>query len=682
SEAGQPVVEDLGQRGRLVEAGEITHRYPVCWRCGTELLYRLVDEWFIRCDEIRQPMIEAARGVEWTPPQYGKRMEDWLRNMGDWCISRKRYWGLPLPFYFCPDGHMTVIRSKAELFECALRGTEGLQELHRPWIDEVVIRCGQCDAEAVRLPDVGDCWLDAGIVPFSTLGWKNPTFIPEGYAEGAGVGVTRADLPSHADWEKWFPADWVSEMREQIRLWFYSMLFMSVVLVDRTPYLRVLSYEKVNDETGRPMHKSWGNAIWFDDAVESPDMGADVMRWMYAAQPPAQNLNFGYGPAAEVKRRLLTLWNTYAFFVLYANIDGFVPRYETLAEGPAMARPLDRWLAAITQELVSESRAALDRYDSPRLVRAYEAFMDDVSKWYVRLSRARFWKSEDAADKRAAHESLWYALVQGLRCVAPVMPFLTDDLWQNLVRGACPEAPVGVHLAGYPEVTAKLHDRRLLDEMRSVRWVVEMGRTARDSAGIKLRQPLASVTIATDDPARRDLVGRHAELIASELSVKEVRLATSAEEFAEIEVMPLLKVLGPKYGRDLGMIRGLLREGDFTLEDGRVQVGDWTLEPDEFELRTRAREGFAVQDGQGFAVALDTEITPELELEGVMRDVIRRVNLMRQEAGLEVTDRIRLTYPGDDGLVTEAFRRFGELIAAETLAVAVEPGDTLEIEKA
>src|SRR3954447_13118522 len=323
AEAAQMIVDDLGQRGRLVADGEITHRYPVCRRCGTELIYPLFGEWVIGCDEVRQPMIDAASGVEWTPPQYGKRMEDWLRNMGDWCISRKRYWGVPLPFYCCEDGHLTVVGSKAELGERAVRGTEGLDELHRPWIDDVVIRCGECAGDARRVADVGDAWLDAGIVPFSTLGWHNETSVEAGYAEGAGVGVTVADLPDHAHWEKWYPADWVSEMREQIRLWFYSMLFMGVTLDGRSPYRRVLTYEKVNDETGRPMHKSWGNAIWFEDAIE--EMCADVMRWLYAGQPPAQNFNFGYGRANDVKKRLLTLWNTYAFFVTYAGINDFQP---------------------------------------------------------------------------------------------------------------------------------------------------------------------------------------------------------------------------------------------------------------------------------------------------------------------------------------------------------------------
>jgi isoleucyl-tRNA synthetase len=680
-EVGQLVVEELGQRGRLVTADEITHRYPVCWRCGTELIYRLVDEWFISCADVRQPMIEAARSVEWTPPQYGKRMEDWLRNMGDWCISRKRYWGLPMPLYFCDDGHMTVIGSKEELLERAVRGTEGLVELHRPWIDDVVIACG-CGKEATRIPEVGDCWLDAGIVPFSTLGWRNPERIPAGYAAGAGEGLTVADLPDHAYWERWFPADWVCEMREQIRLWFYSMLFMSVVLEGRSPYQRVLTYEKVNDETGRPMHKSWGNAIWFDDAVES--MGADVMRWLYASQPPAQNLNFGYGPANDVKRRLLTLWNTYAFFVLYARIDGYRPDYASIAAGPAREalRPLDRWLLATTQELVSEYRAALDAYDSPRLVRAFEEHVEELSNWYVRLSRSRYWKSEDEADKRAAYETLWYALVQAIRLVAPLMPFLADEIWSNLVRNACPDAPASVHLAGYPEPDESLADPDLLAAMRSVRAVIGLGRAARAGANVKLRQPLRAVIVATDDPVRQLHVAEHVDVIAAELAVKEVRLATSSEEFAATEVMPILRVLGPKHGRDLGMIRGLLREGDFRLEGDTVVVGDWTLLPGEFELRTRAREGFAVQDGEGFAVALDTEITPDLALEGTVRDLIRQVQEMRKQAGLEVTDRIRLTYPQEDGESTEAFRRHGDWIAAETLAVSVEPGDRLAVERA
>ncbi len=309
----------LGERGLLVEAGRIVHRYPTCWRCKTPLLFRVVDDWFISAEEIRQPMLDANATVEWTPTFYSKRMDDWLRNMGDWNISRKRYFGLPLPIYPCACGHLTVIGSRAELEQRAVRGLDGLRELHRPWIDDVVIACDECGEEVTRIPEVGDAWLDAGIVPLSTLGWDNETgAVPGGYGTGAAEGLTTADLPDHAYWEKWFPADWVSEMREQIRLWFYAISFMSVTLVGRSPYRRVLTFEKLLDETGREMHRSWGNAISADEALDR--MGADVMRWLFCEQVPSQNMRFGYGLAHETKRRLLTFWNCAKFFVDYANI--------------------------------------------------------------------------------------------------------------------------------------------------------------------------------------------------------------------------------------------------------------------------------------------------------------------------------------------------------------------------
>ena len=676
-EAAHPIIDDMGRRGRVIEAGELTHRYPTCWRCGTELLYRLVDEWFIRCDEIREPMIAAARTVEWTPPQYGKRMEDWLRNMGDWCISRRRYWGLPLPFWFCDDGHMTLISSKQELLTKAIRGAEQLPELHRPWIDEVVVPCAECGEDATRTPDVGDAWLDAGIVPYSTLGWRNQTYRPEGYAEGAGVGLTKADLPDGEYWETWFPADWVSEMREQIRLWFYSMLFMSVTLDGRSPYRRVLTYERVTDETGRAMHKSWGNAIWFDDAVET--MGADAMRWMYAAQTPSENLHFGYGPASEVKRKLLTLWNCYSFFISYASIDGYEPRAQVLGEGPdlAGARPLDRWMLATTQELIRECREALDAFDSPRLVRAVERFWDDLSNWYLRLSRARFYGADDTADKRAAYETLWYALCQVTRLMSPVVPFVTDEMWTNLVAPA-EGLPDSVHLSGYPVVLENLADPDLQREMRDVRTVVELGRAARGDANIKVRQPLRAVIVATEDKGAAERIQRQAELIAAELNVKEVRLTSSSEDFAQVEVVPNFKVIGPKHGKDAGEINRLLRAGEYERTADGVTAGRWTLGADEYEVRTRAREGFAVVDGDGFAAALDTEITPELKLEGEARDVIRRIQDLRKQADLALTDRITITYPAD---LAAVFETHGAWIGTETLSTGATPGDAFAVAK-
>src|SRR4051794_9018235 len=390
-EAADQIVGDLGDRGLLVRAGPIEHSYPHCWRCHTPLIFRLSDDWFIGVEDLRPKLLDANGTVEWTPAYMGKRMDDWLRNMGDWNISRRRYYGLPLPFYPCSCGHLNVIGSRAELEERALGGLDQLEELRRPWIDAVQIACSACGEAVTRVEEVGDVWLDAGIVPFSTLGWENPEYVVEGYATGAARGLTTADLPDHETWQQWFPADWVSEMREQIRLWFYSQLFMSVVLTGQAPFRRVLGYEKMLDERGREMHGSWGNMIEAEDAFQR--MGADVMRWQYCAQPPDRNLLFGFGPANEIKRELLTLWNSVSFFVSYANIEGFRPSWSQL-EPRAELAPLDRWLVERTHELVREAEAGYEAFLTVEVMRAYQAYVDDLSNWYIRRSRPRFWAGE------------------------------------------------------------------------------------------------------------------------------------------------------------------------------------------------------------------------------------------------------------------------------------------------
>ena len=353
-EAADQLIGNLGERGLLVESGLYEHAYPHCWRCDTPLIFRLSDDWFISVEELRPQLLAANQDVEWTPAYMGKRMDDWLNNMGDWNISRRRYYGLPLPFYPCSCGHLNVIGSKAELEERATEGLEQLEELRRPWIDEVPIACESCGEPVRRVVEVGDVWLDAGIVPFSTLGWQNPTFVPQGYATGAAKGLTTADLHDHAYWEEWFPADWVSEMREQIRLWFYSQHFMSVVLTGRAPYRKVLGYEKMLDETGREMHGSWGNMIEAEDAFER--MGADVMRWQFCAQPPDRNLLFGFGPGREIQRKLLTLWNSARFLADYGRIEHFRPEWGAEPSRRDL-RPLDHWLLERTQR----ARARGDR---------------------------------------------------------------------------------------------------------------------------------------------------------------------------------------------------------------------------------------------------------------------------------------------------------------------------------
>jgi isoleucyl-tRNA synthetase len=587
----------------------------------------------------------------------GKRMDDWLHNMGDWNISRRRYYGLPLPFYPCSCGHLNVVGSKAELVERALEGVEQLEELRRPWIDRVPIRCEQCGEPVTRIPEVGDVWLDAGIVPFATLGWESGAYVPEGYATGAAHGLTRADLPDHAYWETWFPADWVSEMREQIRLWFYSQFFMSVALVGRSPYRRVLAYEKMLDERGREMHASWGNTIAAEDAFAQ--MGADVMRWQYCEQPPERNLLFGFGPAHEIKRRLLTFWHSVKFLVDYGTIEGFTPSWEHL-EPEGDLRPLDRWLVERTKALVAAATAGYEATLTVEVIRAFDAFVDDVSNWYIRRSRRRFYAFDEPAFR-----TLWYALVQALRVIAPVMPFLSDHLWRNVVA----DGPESVHLAPWPEDEAP--DTELLAELAEVRRVVELGRQARAGSQLKGRQPLRRLVVAGASVAARG----HADEIADELRVKAVEFGDV--EAAELRVKPNLPVLGPKLGAALRDVRERLARGEFEeLDGGRFQVDGRVLEPDEVIVEHVGRAGWAVASEGGLTVALDTALDEELRLEARLYDRIHEVNVLRRESGLRLTDRIRLWLPDAD-----LVERYRDRLAAETLAVSVEVGE-LRLEQA
>ncbi len=537
-------------------------------------------------------MREANATVEWTPEYMGKRMDDWLVNMSDWNISRRRYYGLPLPFYPCACGHLEVIGSKAELAALATGPLDDLEELRRPWIDRITISCPACGDEVHRITEVGDVWLDAGIVPFSTLGWENPEWIDEGYATGAARGLTTADLPDQAYWEEWFPADWVSEMREQIRLWFYSQLFMSVALTGRAPFRKVLGYEKMLDEHGKEMHGSWGNMIDASDAFAR--MGADVMRWQYCAQPPTQNLLFGFGPGHEIQRKLLTLWNTASFFVQYANIAAFEPDLAELATGPSGDLDhLDRWLVERTRQLVADTTDAYEQYLTVNVLRSFEEYVDDVSNWYVRRSRRRFWNGDAAALR-----TLWTSLVDALRVVAPVMPFLTEHLWDQLVADPLPDAPRSIFLAGWPEQHPV--DRPLLDDEAAVRQVVELGRQARAASKLKTRQPLHRLVVEGADRA-----APHAADIAEELRVKEVTFGPI--DATDLRVRPNLKVLGPRLGAELGAVRAALEAGDWdALPDGAFRVAGHDLGADDVLVERTEKAGWAVASTDGVSVALDT----------------------------------------------------------------------------
>ena len=663
-EARQQVIDDLDERDRLVEATEYVHAYPHCWRCDTPLIFRIADDWYIDVTEIRPQLLEANSTVSWTPAYMGKLMDDWLNNMDDWNISRRRYYGLPLPFYPCECGEVTVIGSKRELVMKATAGVDQLEELRRPWIDRVTIRCEHCGREDLtRIPEVGDVWLDAGIVPFSTLGWGNDDFVPGGNGTGAATGLTTADLPEHSHWEKWFPAHWVTEMREQVRLWFYSQLFMSVALVGKAPFQSVLGYEKMLAEDGREMHGSWGNLILAEEAFEK--MGADVMRWMYCAHPPDRNLLFGYHGAQEVQRKLLTLWNSARFLIDYGNIEGFRPTYADLTYGPDIElREIDRWLLSRAGQAINNSTAALDRWRVDELIEDFEAYLDDLSNWYIRRNRRRFYQFDEGAFR-----TLWVGTVTALRVLAPVMPFLTEHLWQNLVAGPCADAPDSIHLAGWPQPPASI-DEDLLAEMAVTRRVVEAGRRARSEANIKLRQPLSKAIIRGGDLARG-----HEDEIKSELRVKEVVFDEATT--VEVTVKPDFPVLGPRLGPKMKQVAAALASGEFeTNDDGSLSAAGERLAPHEVIRTERVTlEGWtAAHDGE-ISVAIDPTLDDDLLREGRTLELIRAVNDLRKQRDLNLTDRIELSLPtGYEDLVDH----HREWIAAEVLATTIKVVADLE----
>jgi isoleucyl-tRNA synthetase len=659
TEASQPIIDALEERGLLVEAGEYVHSYPHCWRCDTPLIFRVADDWYISVEDLRGPLKDANASVKWTPPYMGKLMDDWLNNMGDWNISRRRYYGLPLPFYQCDCGELTVIGSKSELRELATSGLDQLEELRRPWIDRVTIRCQHCgNAELTRIEEVGDVWLDAGIVPFSTLGWQNEDWVPGGNATGAARGLTNADLADHAYWEKWFPADWVSEMREQVRLWFYSQLFMSVALVGQAPFRSVLGYEKMLAEDGREMHGSWGNLIGAEEAFER--MGADVMRWMYCAHPPDRNLLFGYDGAYEVRRRLLTLWNSARFLVDYGNIEGFVPTYSDLDGGldDIELTTTDRWLLARAGQAIEEAARGFDRQRTDEVIVAFEAYLNDLSNWYIRRSRRRFYDFDEAAFR-----TLWVGLVTALRIISPVMPFLTEYLWSDLVSRPIPDAPESVHLAGWPGPPSDV-DQSLLAEMAAVRQIVEAGRRARIEANIKLRQPLRRAIVRG-----ADIAVSHVGEIRDELRVKEINF--DAETAVEVTVKPNFPVAGPRLGSKIKEVAAALARGDFEdLEDGGVTVAGETLSPDEVQRTEKVvLEDWVVAHDGNVSVAVDPTLDEELIMEGRALELIRALNEQRKQEDLALTDRIVLRLPAEHSDLVEAL---GDWIAGEVLATSVE----------
>lgn len=664
-----PIEEDLRTRGLLYRAAPYTHRYPVCWRCGSELIFRLVDEWFIAMDPVREAMMDVTRQIRWIPGFGLERELDWLRNMHDWMISKKRYYGLALPIYECRScGAFEVIGSQDELKSRAVEGwgTFDGHSPHRPWVDAVKIRCSTCGEAVSRIADVGNPWLDAGIVPFSTM--VDPATGKVSY------------MGDQCYWRDWYPAHFITEaFPGQYRNWFYSLLVMSTVLEGRPPFLVCLGHAMVRDEQGREMHKSWGNAIEFEEAAER--IGADVVRWLYATQNPALNVNFGYGPADDVRRRFILLWwNVYAFFVTYASLESL--DFQELLASPPPLRLLDRWMLSRLARLVVTMRQRLDDYDIAGAGRPVEEFVDELSTWYVRRSRRRFWKSEDDADKQAAYYTLYRVLRTLTLAAAPFVPFLTEAIYQNLVRAVEPGARESVHLCDYPSAEPAHLDDDLEAAMARVRDLVALGRAARSAARIRVRQPLPAVLVATPDRgvrARAELI----DLLADELNVKQVRFVDDTAEYVTFEVKPRFDRLGPKYGGRVqavvAALRGMpARQVAEALAGGRgpavAVAGDVVqLEADEVEVRLRTAPGFAAESAGGHVVILDTILDEALTREGQARELVHHIQQLRKERGLDVSDRIRLHVSGDAGLeaVVASHRDY---IMAETLATDLTAG--------
>lgn len=694
------VFAKLREKHLLVSVEEYPHIYPHCWRTGDELVFRLVDEWFINMDW-REEIQEVTRKIRWLPESINgqERELEWLANMRDWMISKKRFWGLALPIWRDEEGpesekEFEVIGSLAELKE---RAVEGWKEFeghtpHRPWIDKIKIRNKKTGKLMSRIPDVGNPWLDAGIVPFSTLQFN-----------------TNRDA-----WKKWYPADFVTEcFPGQFRNWFYAMLSMATMMDNSPPFETLLGHRLVMNEEGKPMHKSDGTAIWFEEAAEQ--LGVDTMRWMYLAQNPATDLRFGTRnpdkpvvlqtpdgpiektregvptcevvskPADEVRRQILIpLWNSYAFFVNYARLDEFDPSAPLVPVGD---RPeIDRWILSNLQALAETANKEFSSFNSAEVCRAAASFIDDLSNWYIRRNRRRFWRSRDAGDrdKLAAYQTLYQVLVTLTKLLAPAIPFLTERMYRNLLSWD-KSAPESVHLCPYPEPEGKLLDPELNRRTSTAQRVVNLGHKLRDDSNLRVRQPLSEMLFACADQEKRAAIENLADVIREELNIKKLTVRDNIDDLVQYTAKPNLKTLGPKYGKLLGAIGKFLGTASqaqlATLRGGEsltvpVDGNDVILAPEDVMMTAVQSAGWVCADDQGLQIALSTELTPELIREGMARDFIRQVQQLRKDADLEIEDRIQVFYNDTAGALAGVVSEWDEFIRTETLAdkISSAPG--------
>ena len=648
------IITDLKERGFLVYSEQYPHVYPHCWRSGDELVFRMVDEWYINMDW-RNRIKNVVDQINWIPDWGKDREHEWLDNMGDWMISKKRFWGLALPIWEFEDGSFMVIGSKQELKGLAIEGWDEFdgESPHRPWIDKVKIKHPETGLIGTRILDVGNPWLDAGIVPYSTLNYND----------------------DKKYWEKWFPADFIVEsFPGQFRNWFYSLLALSTVMEDKAPFKTLLGHALVKDETGRDMHKSWGNAIWFDDAAE--EIGVDVMRWMYANQNIENNLLFGYGPANEVRRKLLTLWNVYSFFATYAAVDKFSPLEVNIKDSHLTL--LDQWILAKSNLLVKEAVNAFDSYRVDKFIQKFERFLDDLSNWYIRRNRRRFWKSENDTDKEAAYHTLYHVLLTSVKIIAPILPFMSEKIYQNLVCNIDKNLPESVHLCEYPEIDDQKIDQKMIDQVDAIRKMVELGRSARNKAELKIRQPLQELCFHLSDNSIKEFVIENQNIILEELNVKNIKYVDSTDKLIGYIIKPNLPFIGQDYGKELPKIKDAISKMDSDKivsdinQDGEVAIHleskTINLKRDAFLIDKESKEGYTSESDGNITVGLTTELSEKLVQEGIARDVIRHVQIMRKNANFAVEDRINI-YGSFDGEIGDAIKANEDYFKNETLTV-------------
>ncbi len=657
------IIRDLEERGLMFRAGTYVHTYPFCWRCSTPLLYYARPTWYVRTSQFKDRLVALNDKINWYPNHIKRgRFGNWLENNVDWALGRERYWGTPLPVWECDDcHHQLCIGSRQELSDLSGRDLGDL-DLHRPHVDEVRLRCPECGGGMRRVPELIDVWFDSGSMPVSQ--WHYP-------------------YENQEIFQRQFPADYICEAVDQTRGWFYSLHAISTLLFEQECFKNVICLGLILDGQGQKMSKSKGNVVDPWDVLNK--QGADAMRWyLYTASPPGQERRFSSDLVAEVVRNFtLTLWNTYSFFVTYANLDQWRPSTAQITHSS-----LDRWLRSALHALTRDVTTALENYDILGATRPIETFVDQLSNWYLRRSRRRFWKTESDADKQAAYATLYEALVTLSKLLAPTMPFMAEQLYQNLVCSWDSEAPLSVHLASWPEYDDALIDEDLNREMALTMKLASLGHAARNKANRKVRQPLAEAAFSVGNMEERSVIEKYAELLEDELNVKKVRPLDAVGEAVDYSLKPLPKQLGQKYGgRFPAVQKAILEQNQVeaanTLMAGQnlvIQVNSETIEilPEEVEIRAQARAGFAVASEGGYLAALITDLTSELVQEGLAREFVRRVQDLRKQADLDIAERIRVYYEASPGLeqAIEAFKEYimGETLALEMLAAPAPAG--------